>query len=60
MINALIIDDEKHCSDNLLWQLNKYCPEVEVQAICKNAGEALEPDSHASTQAYFPGCGNAG
>ena len=41
MINALIIDDEKHCSDNLLWQLNKYCPEVEVQAICKNAGEAL-------------------
>jgi len=42
MINALIIDDEKHCSDNLLWQLNKYCPEVEVQAICGNAAEALE------------------
>src|SRR4051812_9276554 len=42
MIRALIIDDEKHCSDNLLWQLNKYCPEVEVLAICKNANEALE------------------
>ena len=42
MINALIIDDEKHCSENLLWQLNKYCPEIDVQAVCKNAGEALE------------------
>ncbi|HEX3079956.1 MAG TPA: LytTR family DNA-binding domain-containing protein [Puia sp.] len=42
MINSLIIDDEKHCSENLLWQLNKYCPEIEVQAICSNAGEALE------------------
>jgi|SRR5579863_658256 len=42
MINALIIDDEKHCSDNLLWQLNKYCPEVDVRAICKTADEAME------------------
>jgi two-component system, LytTR family, response regulator len=42
MINALIIDDEKHCSDSLLWQLNKYCPEVKVEAICKDVGEALE------------------
>ena len=42
MINALIIDDEKHCRDSLLWQLKQYCPEVEVQALCKNAGEALE------------------
>jgi two-component system LytT family response regulator len=42
MINSLIIDDEKHCSDNLLWQLNKYCPEIEVQAVCSNAAEALE------------------
>ncbi|HEY2649753.1 MAG TPA: LytTR family DNA-binding domain-containing protein [Puia sp.] len=42
MINALIIEDEKHCSDNLLWLLNKYCPEVEVLGICKNADEGLE------------------
>ena len=42
MINSLIIDDEKHCSDNLLWQLNKYCPEIEVQAVCSNAAEALK------------------
>jgi two-component system, LytTR family, response regulator len=42
MMNALIIDDEKHCSDNLQWLINKYCPEVEVQAVCKNAVEALE------------------
>ena len=42
MISALIIDDEKHCSDNLKWQLNKYCPEVEVKAVCENAREGLE------------------
>jgi two-component system LytT family response regulator len=41
MINALIIDDEKHCSDNLLWLLNKYCPEIDVQAVCINAREAF-------------------
>ncbi len=42
MIHALIIDDEKHCCDNLLWQLNQYCREVEVVAVCYNAEQGLE------------------
>lgn len=42
MIRALIIDDEKHCCDNLLWQLNQYCPEVEVIAVCLSGGDGLE------------------
>jgi len=49
MISALIIDDEKHCSDNLKWQLDKYCPEVEVKAVCENAREGLE-----QIKAYHP------
>jgi two-component system LytT family response regulator len=42
MIHALIIDDEKHCCDSLLWQLGQYCPEIMVDAVCYNATEALE------------------
>lgn len=42
MIQALIIDDEKHCCDNLLWQLGQYCPAVVVAAVCYSAAEGLE------------------
>jgi len=42
MIKALIIDDEKHCCDNLQWQLKQYCPEVEVIAACANAKQGLD------------------
>src|ERR1700755_473364 len=41
MIKALIIDDEKHCSDNLQWQLQQYCHEVEIAAVCNNAEKGL-------------------
>ncbi len=41
MIRALIIDDEKHCCDNLSWQLNKYCPEVEVVGVCSNGMDGI-------------------
>src|SRR5882672_3491205 len=41
MVKALIIDDEKHCIDNLQWQLKQYCPEVEVIACCLNAKQGL-------------------
>lgn len=34
MIKAIIIDDEKHCCDNLQWLLQQYCPEIEIKAIC--------------------------
>ena len=41
MISAIIIDDEKHCTDNLQWQLQHYCPEVEIKAICNNGETGL-------------------
>jgi two-component system LytT family response regulator len=42
MIKALIIDDEKHCCDNLQWLTDKYCADVQVAAICTNAKQGLE------------------
>jgi two-component system LytT family response regulator len=53
MIKALIIDDEKHCSDNLQWQLNQYCPEVEVISICNNAEEGLNEIYRRQPQLIF-------
>ncbi len=41
MTKALLIDDEKHCIDNLQWQLKQYCPEIEVAAVCLNGEDAL-------------------
>src|SRR5882724_8675293 len=41
MAKALIIDDEKHCSDNLQWLLAKYCPELEVAATVDRAEKAI-------------------
>ena len=34
MVKTLIIDDEIHCCESLQWQLNKYCPEIKVIAVC--------------------------
>ena len=53
MIKALIIDDEKHCSDNLQWQLNQYCPEVEVTSICNSAEKGLDEICHQQPQLIF-------
>jgi two-component system LytT family response regulator len=41
MITTLIIDDEKHCSDNLQWLINQYCPEIEISGIYNNTADAL-------------------
>jgi len=41
MVKTIIIDDEKHCCDNLQWQLRQYCPEIEVIAVCDNAESGL-------------------
>lgn len=41
MVKAIIIDDEKHCSDSLQWQLRQYCGEVEVACVCNNPEDAL-------------------
>ncbi len=53
MIRVLIIDDEKHCCDNLQWQLQQYCPEIEVMAVCNTAQKGLQLIQHHHPQLIF-------
>lgn len=41
-MQALIIDDEKHCREGLHIMLSKYCPEVEVMAQCPGARAGIQ------------------
>jgi two-component system LytT family response regulator len=41
-IRALLVDDEKHCLETLTWQLEKFCPEIEIVDVCESAEKALE------------------
>jgi two-component system LytT family response regulator len=52
MIRTCIIDDEKHC-DNLAWQIKKYCPEIELVAVCHNAETGLDQILHKKPQLVF-------
>ncbi|RAJ01569.1 LytTR family two component transcriptional regulator [Chitinophaga skermanii] len=40
-MQAIIIDDEKHCRDVLQMLLNKYCPQVKIVAMCNDGTTAL-------------------
>lgn len=53
MVRALIIDDEKHCCDNLQWQLKTYCPQIEVMAVCNNSDQGLQQIHHHQPQLVF-------
>jgi two-component system, LytTR family, response regulator len=53
MIKALIIDDEKHCSDSLQWQIKNHCPDIEVAAICHNAETGLKAIEKDQPQLVF-------
>jgi two-component system LytT family response regulator len=42
MINAVLIDDEKHCLETLSMMLNRYCKEVTIVEQCGSAKKGLE------------------
>ncbi len=42
MINAIIIDDEKHCIDTLSILIKEYCTDVKVTDTCRSAKQGLE------------------
>ncbi|HXB93613.1 MAG TPA: LytTR family DNA-binding domain-containing protein [Puia sp.] len=42
MLRSIIIDDEPDCTETLGLLLDRYCPEVEVAAVCHSAAAALE------------------
>lgn len=42
MIKAVLIDDEKNALEMLEWQLNTYCPQVHIAAMCQDAISGIE------------------
>lgn len=40
MINAIIVDDEKHNIENLEWLIKKHCPEVTIKGSAENIPDA--------------------
>ena len=40
-LRAILVDDEAHCLETLRWQLDRYCPSVEVIGTHRSAREAL-------------------
>jgi two-component system, LytTR family, response regulator len=53
MLKAIIIDDETDCSESLSILLEKYCPEVEVVAICNSGAAALKEITMQKPQLVF-------
>ncbi len=40
-INAIIVDDERGCTENLQHYLKECCPQIKVVAVAENASDAL-------------------
>ena len=53
MIKAIIVDDEIHCCETLATLLERYCPNVNVAAICHSGEEALPAIEQQQPQIVF-------
>lgn len=53
MINAIIVDDEPYCCDVLSMLLERYCPDVHVQAVCYSAEDAIKAIAQNNVQLLF-------
>ena len=53
MINAIIIDDERHSCDALNMLLDKCCPQVQVAAICHSANEGIKKITEVNPELLF-------
>jgi two-component system, LytTR family, response regulator len=53
MIKAIIVDDEPYCCDVLSTLLERHCPEVNIEAICHSAEEAIAVISASQVQLVF-------
>jgi two-component system LytT family response regulator len=42
MVKAIIVDDEPNAAESLATLLKRYCPEVELAAICNSGASALK------------------
>src|SRR5690242_18141091 len=53
MVRSLIIDDEKHCCDNLQWQLGQYCPDIKVLGCCNSGEKAIDQINQLRPELIF-------
>ena len=53
MIRAIIVDDEPYCCDTLETMLEKYCPEVQLVAVCHSGEEAISAISQQKPDLVF-------
>ncbi len=53
MIRAIIVDDEPYCCDTLETMLEKYCPEIQLLAVCHSGEEAIAAISHHKPDLVF-------
>jgi two-component system LytT family response regulator len=53
MLEAIIIDDEAHSYKTLDAMLKRYCPDVNVVAICNNGPDALQAIQHQQPDLVF-------
>ena len=53
MIKAILIDDEVHCLDTLRILLKEYCPDVEIDALCRSASDGLQAIKKAKPDLVF-------
>ncbi|REG92845.1 LytR/AlgR family response regulator transcription factor [Algoriphagus antarcticus] len=42
MIQAIVIDDEEKGRESLVYSIEKYCPEVEIIAVCRGPEEGIQ------------------
>ncbi|WP_295125986.1 LytTR family DNA-binding domain-containing protein [uncultured Chitinophaga sp.] len=52
-MQAIIVDDEKHCREVLQVLLNRYCADVEIVALCENGQEGLDAIAKHQPQLLF-------
>ena len=52
-LKAIIIDDEIHCIETLQWQLEKYCPSIEVITTANSGSDAIQKIKSFKPQLIF-------
>jgi two-component system LytT family response regulator len=53
MIRSILIEDETRSLKTLEWQLNQYCPEIEIIAACESAKEGIAAINNLKPQLVF-------
>ncbi|RNI29172.1 LytR/AlgR family response regulator transcription factor [Rufibacter latericius] len=53
MIKAVLVDDEKNALEMLEWQLQTYCPQVQITALCCSADEGISAIKKHGPQLVF-------